>query len=119
MPAEPRVAHSMLLELIPCAQIGPTPGNVRTACNYHNLNEINRKRELQTTIAKCRTRVLTPFPELHISQGNVPSQADHGVEDPLDHGTNFVRTQRFESHLEFVVALRAIAHRLLDLHKMQ
>ena len=77
------------------------------------------KRELQTTIAKCRTQVLTAFPELHISQGNVPSQADPGVEDPLDHGTNFVRTQTFESHQEFVVALRVIADRLPHLHKMQ
>ena len=109
----------MLLELILSAQIGPTPGNASTACSYHNLKEIILKHELQITIAKCRTQVLTAFPELHISQGNVPSQADPGVGDPLDHGTNFVRTHRFESHLEFVVALRAIAHRLLDLHKMQ
>ena len=56
---------------------------------------------------------------MHSSQGKVPSLADPGVGDPLDYGTNFVRTRRFESHLEFVIALRAIAHRLLDLHKMQ
>ena len=51
--------------------------------------------------------------------GILSSQADLGVEDALDHGTNFVRAQGSKSHLEFVVALRAIAHRLLHLHQMQ